>query len=85
MTILGFQNIFSGLDPLGASLWGPKLSCPTESVATNNYRFSPPILGSGVTHSVMSSSAVDGVVEVVASAKFCPSTGGLNTWLSKVV
>ena len=85
VTILGFWNIFSALDPLEASPWGPKLSCPTESVATNKYQFSPPIPGGRVTHSVMFSSAVDEVVEVVASAKFCPSTGGLNMQLNKVV
>ena len=85
VSILSFWNIFSALDPLGTSLWGPKLSCPTESVATNKYWFSPPILGGRVMHSVMSSSAVDRVVEVVASTKFCPSTGGLNMQLNKVV
>ena len=84
-TILGFQNVLSALEPLGASPWGPKLSYPTESVATNKYQFSPPIPGGRAMHSVMSSSAVDGGVEVVASAKFCPSTGGLNMLLSKVV
>ena len=46
---------------------GPKLSCPTESVTTNKYQFSP-VPGARVVLSVMSSSAVDGVVEVVASA-----------------
>ena len=38
-----------------------------------------------MVHSVVSSSAVDRVVEVLASAKSCPSTGGLNTQLNKVV
>ena len=85
MTILGFWDILSALDILGVSPWGPKLSCPTEPVATDKYQFSSPILGGRVMHSVMSSSAVDRVVEVVASTKFCPSTGGLNMWLNKVV
>ena len=83
--ILSFQNVFSALDPTGPSLWGPKLSCPTEAVTTNKYQFSSSVLGSGVVHSVMSSSAVDRVVEVVTSVKSCPSTGSLNTWLNKVV
>ena len=85
VTILSFWNIFSALDPLGPLPWGPKLSCPTELVTTNKCWFSPSVLGGKVVHLVMSSSAVDRVVEVVTLAKSCPSTGGLNMWLNKVV
>ena len=73
------------MDLLGLLLLGPKLSCPTEAVMTSRYQFSLSVPDGGVVHLVMSSSAMGEVVLVVVSIKFCPSAGGDNTWLNRVV
>ena len=80
----GFKYILSsgsfGTIAVGSQIELPYRGSDNKQVPTFSF-----CSGCWVVHSVMSSSAVDGVAEVVASVKSCSSTGSLNMQLNKVV